>query len=490
MRSSVWYRLAMLGAMVVVVLNTWYAVRALNTLFVAQGARAHTLEVITHTKEIGFQVSSGNGAVRAYLLTGDPVFVARYHDAKAAIDAELDKLRNLTADSPSQQQRIEYLRQRIIVKRAALDAGVAMRSGAAGPMEPSVLGPVLADSPDGGPSVIYSILQIEQEEARLLAQRTLIVKAEQRQVWWSFFGVTCLDILLLAAAAELLIRVLRDRQMLSARTAEIAVLNADLEERVAQRTRELAVSNQELEAFSYSVSHDLRAPLRTIDGFSLALLEDFADKLNDEGRDYIGRVRAGVQRMGQLIDALLQLSRVTRTELSTEEVDLSHLATLVFNELAANDPERQADPARKVTFTAQPTPPAQGDPRLLRIALENLIGNAFKFTSRTPQATITFASRSEPGRTVYFVQDNGAGFDMHYVDRLFTAFQRLHGDRDFKGSGIGLATVSRIIRRHHGSIGAEGAPGQGATFFFDLAGQGQHPPAPTPILHDETPTLP
>ncbi len=495
MRSSVWYRLAMFGAMVVVVLNTWYAVRALNTLFVAQGARAHTLEVITHTKEIGFQVSSGNGAVRAYLLTGDPVFIARYRDAKTAIDAQLDDLRSLTPDNSSQQQRIEYLRQRITVKRAALDAGVAMRSGAAGPMEPSILGPVLADSPDGGPSVIYCILQIEQEEARLLAQRTLIVKAEQRQVWWSFFGVTLLDILLLAAGAELLIRVLRDRQMLADRTAEIAALNADLEERVAQRTqlleqrtRELAVSNQELEAFSYSVSHDLRAPLRTIDGFSLALLEDFADKLNDEGRDYIGRVRAGVQRMGQLIDALLQLSRVTRTELSTEAVDLSQLATLVFNELAANDPERQADPERRVTFTVSPTPPAQGDPRLLRIALENLIGNAFKFTSRTPQATITFASREEPGRTVYFVQDNGAGFDMHYVDRLFTAFQRLHGDRDFKGSGIGLATVSRIIRRHHGSIGAKSVPGQGATFFFDLAGQGQHPPAPT--LHDETPSHP
>jgi signal transduction histidine kinase len=194
--------------------------------------------------------------------------------------------------------------------------------------------------------------------------------------------------------------------------------------------------------------------------------------------------------MGQLIDALLQLSRVTRTELSTEAVDLSQLATLVFNELAANDPQRQADPARKVTFTAQPGVIAQGDPRLLRIALENLIGNAFKFTSRTPDATINFGSRLEGGRTVYFVQDNGAGFDMHYVDRLFTAFQRLHGDRDFKGSGIGLATVSRIIRRHHGSIGAESVPGQGATFFFDLAGQGQHPPASTPPLHDETPTLP
>jgi signal transduction histidine kinase len=464
MRSSGWYRLAMFGAMVVVVLNTWFAVRALHALFAAQGARAHTLEVITHTKEIGYQVSSGNGAVRAYLLTGSPIFISRYRQAKASIDAELNDLQSLTADNPSQQQRIAYLRQRIMIKRAALDTGVAMRTGAAAPMDPIVLEPVLADSPDGGPSVIYCILQVEQEEKRLLDQRTLIVKSEQTQVWWSFFGVTLLDILLLAAAAELLIRILRDRQMLADRTAEIATLNADLEERVAQRTRELATSNQELEAFSYSVSHDLRAPLRTIDGFSLALEEDFADKLNDEGRDYIARVRAGVQRMGQLIDALLQLSRVTRSELQTEPVDLTSLATLVFNDL------QSGDPTRHVVFSAQPGVITQADPRLLRIALENLIGNAWKFTSKNPDARIEFGSGYRDERTVYFIRDNGAGFDMQYVDRLFTAFQRLHGDRDFKGSGIGLATVSRIVRRHHGIIGAESEIGRGATFYFSLSG--------------------
>jgi signal transduction histidine kinase len=179
------------------------------------------------------------------------------------------------------------------------------------------------------------------------------------------------------------------------------------------------------------------------------------------------RVRSGVQRMGTLIDALLQLSRVTRSELQTERIDLTSLATLVFNELKASDPERS------VTFIAQPGVTAQGDSRLLRIALENLMGNAWKFTSRTPDAKIEFGSRpgvgDDAGHTVYFIQDNGAGFDMQYVDRLFTAFQRLHGDREFKGSGIGLATVSRIIRRHHGSIGAESVPGQGATFYFHLA---------------------
>jgi len=195
-------------------------------------------------------------------------------------------------------------------------------------------------------------------------------------------------------------------------------------------------------------------------------MEDFSDKLNEEGRDYIARVRNGVQRMGTLIDALLQLSRVTRTEVQRERIDLSQLATLVFNEIQAGNPERD------VLFLSQPGVLVQADPRLLRIALENLIGNAYKFTSRTEDAKIEFGTTpgrdQHEGQTVYFIRDNGAGFDMQYVDRLFTAFQRLHGDRDFKGSGIGLATVSRIIRRHHGNIWAESDLGHGATFYFTL----------------------
>ena len=175
--------------------------------------------------------------------------------------------------------------------------------------------------------------------------------------------------------------------------------------------------------------------------------------------------------MGTLIDALLQLSRVTRTELQPEDVDLTQLATSVFNEI------QSSEPSRPVKFVAQPGVHVQGDSRLLRIALENLIGNAWKFTSKVENPTIEFGSAPAanidgiaPGHTVYFIKDNGAGFDMQYVDRLFTAFQRLHGDRDFKGSGIGLATVSRIIRRHHGTIGAESEVGHGAKFSFTLAG--------------------
>jgi len=470
MAKSGWYRLAMSGAMAIIFLNTWVAVRALHKLFDAQGWRAHTLEVITHTKAVETEIRTADSTVRGFILTGDPIFVQRFQAASQTIYQELDQVQRLTADNSTQQQRLTYTRTRVAAKLAALQAGIDIRRSSTGPLDAVLLGPTMSESPDGGPTVAYCISQIEADEDRLLADRTLETNHAQTQVWLSFIGASLLDLFLIGAAAELLIRTLRDRHRLSESAAEIDALNhelkdfnAQLEASVDQRTRELAISNQELEAFSYSVSHDLRAPLRTIDGFSLALQEDFADKLSAEGRDYILRVRAGVQRMGTLIDALLQLSRVTRSELTTGRVDLSQLVELVFNELLAADPERN------ITLVAQPGVFVRGDARLLRIALENLLGNAFKFTSKTPEARIEFGSKREGEQTVYFIRDNGAGFDMQYVDRLFTAFQRLHGDRDFKGSGIGLATVSRIIRRHHGNIRAEGQIGAGASFFFTLA---------------------
>ena len=474
MKNSGLYRFAMACAMIVVALNTWLATRELHTLFVAQGWRAHTLEVLAHTKALELEVSKANSAVRGYMLVGAPAFEQRYRESVKNVDAEVGQIQQLTADNASQQQRIEYLRGRLIVKFAALDAGLSIRYGSGGPLDERVLGPAMNESPDNGPTVAYVISKIEGEEERLLDERTRETAHAQRSVWASFLGASLLDLLLIIAAFEFLIRITRDRYVLAERSAQIATLNselqslnADLEARVDLRTRELAISNQELEAFSYSVSHDLRAPLRTIDGFSLALLEDFSDQLNEEGRDFIARVRSGVQRMGTLIDALLQLSRVTRTEVQRERVDLSQLATLVFNELQAGDPERP------VLLVAQPGVLVKADPRLVRIALENLIGNAFKFTSHTSEGRIEFGSMQGrdqyAGKTVYFIRDNGAGFDMQYVDRLFTAFQRLHGDRDFKGSGIGLATVSRIIRRHHGTIWAESDLGHGATFYFTLA---------------------
>ena len=230
--------------------------------------------------------------------------------------------------------------------------------------------------------------------------------------------------------------------------------------------RELEATNRELEAFSYSVSHDLRAPLRSIDGFSQILLEDYSGELDEDGKDYLSRVRTASQRMGRLIDDLLGLSRVTRGSMNRERVNLSALAEEVAEGL------REARPERKVEFSAQKGLEVWGDRRLLRVALGNLIGNAWKFTAKEPEARVEFGVDEElsaRGRVpVYYVRDNGAGFEMAYADKLFGAFQRLHGADEFEGTGIGLATVQRIVHRHGGRIWAESELGRGATFYFTL----------------------
>ena len=272
-----------------------------------------------------------------------------------------------------------------------------------------------------------------------------------------------LILLLGTMTAILMLRIAGARQ----RAESDRRMKADLEQRVIERTIELQAVNRELEAFSYSVSHDLRAPLRAIDGFSQAVLEDYADRLDDQGKDYLNRVRAATQRMGHLIDDMLTLSRVTRVEMQRGTVDLSALAADVFAELQKSEPER------KVDWRIEPGLIAEGDAQLLRVALVNLLGNAWKFTGKTATAKIEFgAMRDADGAPdsapSFFVRDNGAGFDMTYAGKLFGAFQRLHLTSEFPGTGIGLATVQRIIHRHGGRVWAEGAVGKGATFYFSL----------------------
>jgi PAS domain S-box-containing protein len=237
---------------------------------------------------------------------------------------------------------------------------------------------------------------------------------------------------------------------------EIKVLNEALEERTVQ----LEATNKELEAFSYSVSHDLRAPLRAIDGFSQALLEDYSDKLDDEGRNYLQIVRTRTQNMAQLIDDLLQLSRLSRTETRSGKVNMSALAGKIADEL------QNSQPARKVLIKIEDNLIVKGDERLIGLALENLLGNAWKFTSKVSGAEITFGKEIIDGENIFFVRDNGAGFDMQFVDKMFGAFQRLHTTNEFGGTGIGLAIVQRVINRHGGKIWAHGEPDKGATFYF------------------------
>lgn len=241
------------------------------------------------------------------------------------------------------------------------------------------------------------------------------------------------------------------------------------ERELALQAEALASTNRELEAFSYSISHDLRAPLRAINGFAQILLEDHAPALDSEASEYLGRVQANSEHMGRLIDDLLALSRVTRSPLRREPVDLSALTCDVLEDL------RRTDPGRRVETKVEEGLRTEGDPRLLRVALENLLGNAWKFTSGRAVAHVEFGATTEdtgdetPDRgQVFYVRDDGAGFEMDYVDKLFGAFQRLHSPEEFEGTGIGLATVQRVVRRHGGEVWAEGAPDQGATFFFTL----------------------
>lgn len=243
---------------------------------------------------------------------------------------------------------------------------------------------------------------------------------------------------------------------------ESARLYAELEQRVAERTTELQASNKELEAFAYSVSHDLRAPLRALDGFSGALISRYQEALDDQGRHYLDRIREGAQRMGDLIDDLLDLSRITRRAFEQQPVNLSELASEIAAELRAEQPGRQ------VECVIAPNVAAIGDRHILRIALQNLLANAWKFTGARQGARVEFGEEADDGARVYFVRDNGVGFDMAYAGKLFAPFQRLHGMKEFPGTGIGLATVQRIVLRHGGRLWAEAAVGEGAVFRFTL----------------------
>jgi len=459
-------------AIVVVSANAWFAFKAVDTLLQSEGWVEHTWQVIDQVERIMGSAKDAETGNRGFLITGDEAYLAPYTSGKAELPHELNVFQQLTADNPSQQTRVVEMRAILEQRMSLLEKGIAMRrAGDTNTVETLVIsgtGKAQMDRLRGLTD------QMEGEERRLLVLRTANAKAADVRTRLAIGVASILDLMLILFMFRYLRQEQQQRREVEeqaaqlaiataesqARAAEVHLLNATLEERVRLRTAELETTNKELEAFSYSVSHDLRAPLRTIDGFSLALEEDYAANVDEIGRDYIRRVRTGVQRMGGLIDALLQLSRITRAEVNKQDIDLAQIARTV----AANLLEE--NPGVNIEFHIPESLPAFADPALLQVALENLLGNAVKFSSKVAAPVISLGWDEK--EKAWFVEDNGAGFDMHYSDRLFNAFNRLHGDKDFKGSGIGLATVARVIRRHHGRIWADSVINHGAIFWFTL----------------------
>ena len=464
--------LALLAALLVVGLNTWFAIAATRSLLQSESWLAHTWEVIGQDNYIMAEVTTAESATRGFLITGSQPLLQPYQAVEGSLGRDIQRLRDLTSDNPVQQKNgadmAVLAARRMSVLRDVIHARITLGFEGA---------QALASQGRGAREMerLRSIsTAVVSEEQRLLLQRGEQARHYGRTTLFAV-GLACvMDLLMIAFVTyyfveERTLRLLseQDAERLAVARAEaernaeeVRMLNAQLEVRVRERTAELEATNRELEAFSYSVSHDLRAPLRTIDGFSLALEEDYAEAVDGAGRDYIRRVRVGVQRMGQLIDSLLQLSRITRVELVREPIDVAEIAHHVADTLQEENAERT------LHFHISEGPPAIADPKLVQVALENLLGNAVKFTGRQPVAEITFGWDAE--RKAWRTSDNGAGFDMQYADKLFNAFNRLHGDRDFKGSGIGLATVARVVRRHGGSIWADSAVNRGATFWFTL----------------------
>jgi signal transduction histidine kinase len=444
-------------------------------------------------QEILLALVDAETGANGFVLTADRAFLAPFEAATVRVPQSLDALRALIVPGQEQQlydQLAQHAQRRLSLASELVtlaERGVEPRSAeltaplAAGKQEMdecrAVLGTLLETQ--------HRLVRESQSELESIRQRLVPI------VWITFLG----GFILAGAAMWLFVTGIARRMGSVERNAERMAQGVRLHRDVArghdeigrvdralrraaiqirQRDRELRslnatlerslhdtqVLNRELEAFSYSVSHDLRAPLRSIDGFAQALREDWGDRLDETGQDHLARVRNAAQRMGRLIDDLLKLSRLSRAQVQRLDVDLSQIA----REIAAEHHER--NPTRNVTWEISDNLHAYCDPALARILLENLLGNAWKFTSKTEDARIVFAAVPDTTPTTFVVRDNGAGFDMKYADKLFGPFQRLHNERDFPGTGIGLATVQRIVHKHGGDVWTRAEVGHGAAFSF------------------------
>jgi CHASE3 domain sensor protein len=441
-----------IALMVLVIIGT-ISYRAIEHLIQDADWDAHTRQVLRSISDLSGAFKDAETGQRGYVITGRESYLEPYAAAVNTIAAAMPALRDLIADNPSQQSRMDRLEATAKSKLTELQHVIDIRRAG------DFAGAQARVNTDLGKNLMDQMRKLTAEmaadEERLLQTR---VEARTESARASLTAVLVGSLLagLLLLTAGILIRHDIKARIRAEQLAKTLNLKLDM------HALELETTNKELEAFCYSVSHDLRAPLRTISGFSDALRDDCAQQLSTEGNSHLLRICSATDRMGRLIDDLLNLSRVSRSEMCKEPIDLGSIARSVLGDL------RQADPQRQVEYTQAPNLAASGDARLIRVVLDNLLRNAWKFTSRRPDARIEFGTTSDPGGRAFFVRDNGAGFDMKYADKLFGAFQRLHAMTEYPGTGVGLATAQRIVHRHGGRIWASAQPDQGATFFFTL----------------------
>jgi signal transduction histidine kinase len=412
-----------------------------------QGWVTHTHQVLERLAAMRAGLTEQETGARGFITTGEEAELQSYESGHRQLQTEMAQVRELTQDNPRQQQALDRLEFLVTARYAELGKAIAARSSAGSLHEIA-----MTHGEDGKPTadaLQSATTEMEAEEKRLLSQRLDRARRSSQTMKILIIAGNAVAFAFLFVAGLVISQEMGRRHQ--------------AEENVLQSNAELEAANKELQAFSYSVSHDLRAPLRSIDGFSLALLEDYENKLDDDGKDQLQRIRAATVRMGQLIDGMLNLARISRAEMIRESVNLSSLAQEIASELQSSQPERQA------AFIIPANVRVKGDRILLRVVLENLLGNAWKFTLERPNARIELGTKPDGRETIHFVRDNGAGFDMRHADKLFGVFQRLHRQSEFPGTGVGLATVQRIIHRHGGRIWAEAKPGEGATFYFVLS---------------------
>jgi signal transduction histidine kinase len=416
------------------------------------------LALVSGLIQIHAGLQEAESGQRGYLLTGKESYLMPYWNATEKADEAFRAMIPIVKVLPDGTERLEKLKTLSLAKLAEMKRTIDLyhSQGRTAALE-------VVETDTGLHYMTQIRTQINEffraAYAEGQARRDESLKATTRTTATVSLGALVLFLLL--ALATVLIEHEHRRQQLDA--LQIQELNQSLEARVLDRTRELEGANRELEAFCYSVSHDLRAPLRSVEGFSRMLVRDYAGKpLDARASDLMHRMSASTVRMGQLIDDLLNLSRISRGAIEPALVDLSALASEVTQELAVRNG------GRMVEVSIQPDLSVKGDPRLLRVAFENLFGNAWKFTRARPDPRIVFGRSASPEGMAFFVRDNGVGFDMAHSAQLFIPFQRLHSDTEFEGTGIGLATVQRVIHSHGGRIWADSSPGCGATFFFTI----------------------